>query len=149
MLAGFGAVLLLAACWPVKEVSPPRYGQVMVEMGHRFELTGKAGGVGRFELALFELGEMEELLDEDLPRAALPRVGGTADFASLTAQFRKTSVPDLRKATEAHDVAAFRAAFGLAAQACNQCHQASGHGFVEVSGEPTASVPRTDPPAPR
>ena len=144
-LVGLGAVTLLAACWHPEQVATPRYGQVMVEMGHRFELVGKSGGAGRYDLTLFELGEMEELLDEDLPRAKLPMVGGSANFAALTDDLRKTHMVQLRAAVKARDPKAFRAAFANVSSACNHCHQASGHAFIEIADDPAATVPRTDP----
>ena len=56
----------------------PHFGSVMAEVGRRFELAGRAGLANRFELAAFEVGEIGELFEGELPRAELPKEGPTA-----------------------------------------------------------------------
>jgi hypothetical protein len=36
-------------------------GEVMSQVGHRFEMAGRAAKANRFEMAAFEVGELEEL----------------------------------------------------------------------------------------
>ena len=135
-----------AAASAAKEPAP-RYGAVMAEAGRRFELAGKAVNAGRFELAAFEVEELGELFEEDLPRAELPKEGPTESLPGLADAFLKTHPPELKKAADAKDRAAFTTAFQRAAETCNACHKASGHGFIEVPSVPGKAVPDIDPPA--
>jgi hypothetical protein len=123
----------------------PRYGAVMSEVGKRFELAGRAVSANRFELAAFEVGELRELFEGDLPRAELPKEGPSAILPGLADAFVKTRLPDLEKASVSRDRAAFANAFRAASASCNGCHQASGHGFVVVPPEVGSTVPDLSP----
>ncbi len=122
----------------------PRYGELMAEAGHRFELLGKAGVARRWELADFERSELAEVFD-DLPHAEPPEKNTGADLLALGRGFIDGRLPDLSQSIAAHDPAVFQAAFARAAAACNGCHQASGHAFIEIPQEPGQGVPRLDP----
>lgn len=123
----------------------PHYGAVMVELGHRFEVAGRAMNANRFELAEFEVGEIGEIFEDDLPHAEAPREIKGVDLKGLAEAFAKTHLPELEKATKAKDKAAFATAFTRASETCNGCHKATGHSFIEIPGEPGAAVPRLDP----
>ena len=123
----------------------PRYGAVMSEVGQRFERAGRAATAGRFELAAFEAGELDELFREDLPRADLPKEGSSSALAAESDAFVKAYPARLKTAASARDLAAFSNAFRDAALACNACHQASGHGFIEIPTVPGKPVPNLDP----
>lgn len=120
----------------------------MADVGRRFELLGRAAAAGRLELADYELGEMGEQFVEALPLAALPREGHPEVLPALGTAFLQTAVPDLREALASHDLARVNAAFERTAQACNGCHLASGHGFIEVPTVPGRGVPVTEPVRP-
>ena len=150
-----GAVLL-SACTPsggdhddagqAPTVRVP-FGTAMADVGRRFELLGRAAVAGRYELADYELGEIGEQFEDTLPHAAPPREGHPEVLPELVTAFVATTMPDLQKALGTHDLAAATAAFERAAVACNACHQASGHGFIEVPRVPGRPVPVTDPVA--
>jgi hypothetical protein len=144
--AGRGLSLLvclsLAACKPPAP-APPRYGAVMAEVGRRFELCGRAARSGRFELAEYQLGELEELV-ADLPRAEPPRESARVDLVPIARAFAVEAPPRLAGALKARDAAALAAAWREVAARCNACHQASGHRFIEVPDQPGQSVPRVD-----
>jgi hypothetical protein len=123
----------------------PRYGELMAEVGRRFELSGRSVRAGRLALAAFELEELQEIFDEDLPKAAPPRVNAGADLAGVAGAFRQTNLPELLAAVRARNVRAFGAAYARAAETCNGCHRGSGHEFIEVPALPGAAVPRLDP----
>ncbi|MEO7332118.1 MAG: hypothetical protein ABI193_26315 [Minicystis sp.] len=123
----------------------PHYGTVMVELGHRFEVLGKAMNADRFELAEFEVGEMEEIFEDDLPHATPPREIKGVNLAGLADAFAKTNLPELQKATKGKDKAAFAAAFNRASETCNGCHKATGHSFIEIPNVPGVAVPKLDP----
>ena len=139
----FAAILL--SCSRSAPPAPVRYGPIMAETGRRFELAGRAAAAGRFELAAFEAGELQELFEDDLPRAELPKEGPTATLPALASDFSKTHPPALKKAAAAKDRAAFADAFQRAATACNACHQASGRGFLEIPSALEKSVPNLEP----
>ncbi len=129
---------------PTPPVSARGYGSVMTDVAHRFELLGRASTAGRFELADYELGELEEEL-ESLESASPPKEGHPEVLPGLLANFQKTTVAELRGALTSRDRARFLAAFEHAAGACNACHQASGHGFIEVPTTPGQPIPMTSP----
>jgi hypothetical protein len=122
----------------------PRYGALMSDVGRRFELVGRAGVAHRWDLASFELHELEEVFEE-LPGAKQPGRAGEVNLRGLEQAFTNTHPPELRTALEAQDSAGFVAAFGRAAATCNGCHQATGHRFIEIPEEPGSGVPKLDP----
>jgi mono/diheme cytochrome c family protein len=127
----------------------PRLGNVMVEVARRFETAGRAATGNRFELAEFEVGEIGELFEDDVPNAELPKEGPTAHISAVAKGFLEANVPELKKAAAAKDHDAFGAAFQRAASICNACHQAAAKGFIQVPSEPGNAVPDLDPlPAP-
>jgi mono/diheme cytochrome c family protein len=124
-------------------------GEVMLQVGRRFETAGRAAAANRFELAAFEAGELQELFESDVPRASLPKEGPTAQIPGLAKAFLATAPPELTRAAEAKDGAAFAAAFQRAAAQCNGCHASAEKAFIQVPTVPGQSVPILDPlPAP-
>lgn len=123
------------------------WGSVMADVGRRFELAGRAATANRFELAAFEVDEMQELFEKDLPQAELPKEGPTTVLPGMADAFAKTHPPDLIKAANAKNARAFAEAFQRAAATCNGCHQASGHAFIQISPVPGKPVPDLDPVA--
>ncbi len=120
-------------------------GNVMVQVGRRFEIAGRAAGANRFDLAAFEVGEIEEMFEGDVPSAEMPKEGPTAHIPAMAKAFLDGNAPALRKAAAARDRAAFTAAFARAAAACNACHQASEKAFIQVPTEPGKAVPDLEP----
>jgi hypothetical protein len=120
-------------------------GNVMVEVGRRFETAGRAAVANRFELAEFEAGELEELFEGDVPAAAPPKEGPTAHIPAMAKAFLGAHPPALKKAAQARDAKAFAEAFARAAAACNDCHRASTKAFIQVPAVPGKAVPDVDP----
>jgi hypothetical protein len=120
-------------------------GNVMVQVARRFEIAGRAASANRFELAEFEAGEIEELFEDDVPGAELPKEGPTAHIPAMAKAFLETNAPELKKAAASKDRAAFAVAFQHTASVCNGCHQASAKGFIQVPSEPGSAVPDLDP----
>jgi hypothetical protein len=147
ILAASLALAVAAGCSRAAPADKARFGALMGEAGRRFELFGRAVQAERFELAGYELGELEEIFEDDLPLAAPPKETGKADLASLSAGFLHAELPALRSALASHDRAVVAAAFARAAGGCNPRHAASGHGFIEIPTEAGAGVPRLDAPA--
>ena len=105
----FVIVVFLASCSRAPATNAPRrnYGAVMSDIGHRYELAGRAAAASRFELAAFEVDEMRELFEGDLAHAELPKEGPSAQLASMADAFLKTNAADLSKAAQAKDARAF------------------------------------------
>lgn len=136
---------------PATASEPPRrFGELMDEVGRRFERAGRAARARSWELAAYDLHEIEEVFEDDLPTARVPHEI-TADVRSIGAAFAAGPLEELRDAARAEDEARFAAAFAAAADACNVCHEAAEHAFILVPDVPGAAVPVIDdaPTAPR
>jgi mono/diheme cytochrome c family protein len=140
-------VWFLAGCSRASSTRPPkqRLGSVMVEVGRRFEVAGRASGGNRFELAEYEVSEIEEVFETDIPGAEMPAEGPTAHIVPMAKAFLETNVPELKRAAAAKDRAAFADAFRRAASACNACHAASAKAFIVVPSEPGRAMPDVEP----
>jgi hypothetical protein len=127
----------------------PGLGEVMVQVGRRFEMAGRAAAANRFELAEFEAGELGELFENDVPHASLPKEGPTAQIPAMAKAFLESIPPELTRAAASKDRAVFATAFQHAASMCNACHVSAAKGFIQVPSVPGQSVPLLDPlPAP-
>jgi len=136
------SALVLASCGGGAAEPQRHFGDVMSEVGRRFERAGRAAKAGRWELARYDLDELDEIFEDDVPHAATPP-DVHADLQGLAHAFAVAHPPALRRAAAAHDGAAFEAAFRDAATACNACHAAAHRAFVEVPttwGEPVPVV---------
>jgi len=145
------AVVFVAGCSratpppPEQAAQGPGLGEVMVTVGRRFETAGRAAVANRWELAVFEAGELGELFEEDVPHASPPKEGPTAQLAPMAKAFLASAPPDLAKAAASKDRAAFAAAFERAAAQCNACHAAAEKAFIQVPTVPGQAVPVLDP----
>ncbi len=145
--------LLAVACSPDKPVddapleSTVRIGAVMMETGRRFETAGRASTAARWELAEYEVHEILELFEADMPRALLPGDCNDEIADRMFEDLDRTQLAALRQAAHDRDEEAFRARFARVAASCNGCHTACQVAFVEVPTEPGQTVPRLDPAA--
>ncbi len=120
----------------------------MAEVGRRFERSGRAVLADRWELAAYDLGEISEVFNGDLPTAQMPE-DVHLDIHPMARAFAMASLPALSHAVESRDHAGFDRAFVLAAAACNGCHTAAGKPFIEVPSAPGAEVPSVRSVGPR
>ncbi len=123
--------------------APPRYGPIMVRVGQRYELLGRAIVAGRWELAGYALHELDEELDE-LPGATPPEEVSRDVLGPALASLRQR-MPALAQAVTARDAAAARAAYAAASTTCNACHAAAQHGYLVVPSTPGEAVPSSSP----
>ncbi len=146
--------LSLAACRPdplpvPAPVAPPmpakRFGELMTEVGRRFERVGRAASAERWRLVSYDLAELQELFDDDLTDAVLPP-DAPRNLQAMARSFATSQLPVLAKAATGTDKAAFAQAFSQVATACNACHAASARGFLVVPSGPGAAVPSLDAP---
>jgi len=122
-----------------------RFGALMSEVGRRFELIGRAATAHRWQLAAFELHELQEVFEDDLPHAKPPGEVTGVDLHALESIFLTTHVRELKAAIDARDDKALEKAVARAAATCNGCHEATGHAFIEVPSSPGAPVPNLHP----
>lgn len=135
---------------PAEDAPPPdtiRIGAVMMETGRRFETAGRASTSGRWELAEYEVHEILELFEADMPRALLPGDCNDEVADAMFEDLDRTQLAALRQAAGDRDEQAFRSQFARVSASCNGCHTACQVPFVEVPSEPGGAVPRLDPMA--
>jgi hypothetical protein len=102
----------------------------MMEIGLRFERTGRAAIVGRWELAAYDVDELEEVFRGDLIPSSWTEHAGVARLAH---DFVTATLPALHSAVQRRDRQALEDAFTATARACNACHVAAGMSFIEIS----------------
>jgi hypothetical protein len=117
---------------------------MMVDIGRRFEVAGRAAAASRFELAGFEANEIEGIFRYAVPGAQMPQGGPVAHIPAMAESFAETYPAALKNAAQAKDGRAFAAAFAGAAAGCNACHQVSGKAFIQIPSQPGKSVPDLD-----
>jgi Cytochrome C' len=116
---------------PAQPVYTPRLNNIMIltQLGH-FKLW-YAGAVQNWPLANYELDQI---------RASI-RIAKTLypDSDKSNMDTMRPAAEDLDKAIKANDAASFTSAYGKLTAACNNCHKATGFGFI------TIRVPRLSP----
>lgn len=108
----------------------------MTEVGRRFERIGRAGAAGNWDLAGYDADELDEVFEEDFPRALAP-----AAVHAMGTTFGETQLGALHAAIDSHDDATFRRVFAETAAQCNACHVLGERGMIHVPTEPGQSVP--------
>jgi hypothetical protein len=95
-----------------------------------------AGSAGNWRLAAYEAAELGETFDD------ISNYQATWKSVPV-AQLVKANIEPALKSVDAaiahHDVPAFKGAFGALTAACNTCHKAAQHDFLEIkvpSGDP-------------
>ncbi len=136
------AVALVAACAgsaPRPAAAPRRrLGDAMGEAGQRFNRVGRAVLAGRWELATYDLKELDEIFGEDLAASSWL---GKPKLSELAHQFQSRELAAIRTAVHAKDRDASQQAVAQAARACNECHKAADMGYIEISEALGAEVP--------
>jgi hypothetical protein len=127
--------------------APKHWGELMPEVGHRFERAGRAVLAGRWELASYDLHELDEVLDDDLPHAQQPE-DIHVDLLPMARDLAARGVAAMQRAAQARDRAAFEAAFAQSAALCANCHHAANRAFIEVPTTLGAPVPTLEASAP-
>jgi cytochrome c553 len=119
-----------------QQIYTPRLNNIMIltQLGH-FKLW-YAGAVQNWPLANYELEQIRASIG--LAKTLYP----DSDKSNMD-----TMVPaadDLDKAIKAKDAARFASAFGKLTAACDNCHEATGFGFIKIR-EPRLSPIETSP----
>ncbi len=117
-----------------------RIGHVMVEVGHRIEMAGRAAEASNWGLAGYEVEETLEIFNMDMTRSALP---GVCNDSISDAMYENLldELPELRGAAEREDVDGFAARFATVSSSCNGCHAGCNVAFIRVPDRPGAAIP--------
>ena len=113
----------------------------MDEAGRRFQRAGRAVVAGRWDLATYDLHELDEIFDDDLAGSSWH---GKAELSALAHQFQTRQLAQLQVAVRSRDRGAFEHAAADAARACNACHKKADQGYIEISESLGAEVPLVD-----
>jgi hypothetical protein len=135
------AIVLMSCAHAPKPA--PRLGEAMWEAGWRFQRAGQAARAGRWDLARYDLHELDEVFAEDIARAETH--DEKVDIHKLAREFAQVQLPAMRAAVDAHDMQQFNSAIVAAAKSCNDCHKLVDKPFIEVPLEAGAEVPLLTP----
>lgn len=138
---------------PGEEDPPPgvdpnlRIGHVMVEVGHRFETSGRAAEAGSWGLATYQVQEILEMFQLDMARAALP---GDCNDAVADGMYENllNQLPVMQEAAENENLTGYREHFATASGSCNGCHAGCNVAFIRVPSTPGQEVPVVVPAPP-
>ncbi|MHC4955270.1 MAG: hypothetical protein ACYTGZ_15560 [Planctomycetota bacterium] len=107
----------------------PGFGERMNSFARRFAGLWYAGRSGNFELAKYELHEMEEVIEGIEP---LQKVENGVNINGVLAALENTQLKAMEEAVEAKDKVAFEKAYRETMKACNACHTSSAHEFIRI-----------------
>jgi hypothetical protein len=139
-LATFTVLILTAAGavgageQPGSEPYVPGFGEFMSATQVRHAKLWFAGDARNWDLAVFELDEIKEGL-EDATRLHPTHEG--IPVADMIKANLDAPLSGLAKAIEAKDKNGFTRAFDVLTAACNACHAAAAHAFIKIK-RPTA-----------
>jgi hypothetical protein len=143
------SLLALTACGrqppPVAAIAGepfvPGLGELMSLQQMRHTKLWFAGEAGNWQLASYEIDELEEGFDDIVRLHPTHKDSPVAPKDAIPAMVRPP-LARLRQAVDAHDRDAFRAAFDGLTQQCNSCHQATNFAFNRVQ-RPSANPPQS------
>jgi hypothetical protein len=109
----------------------PGLGELMSLQQMRHEKLWRAADAQNWDLAAYELDELEEGFD-DVVRFHPTHKDAPIPLSSLVPKLMDPPIQAARAAIVAHDTPGFGLAFGALTSACNGCHQATNFGFNVV-----------------
>jgi hypothetical protein len=108
----------------------PGLGEIMGATQMRHAKLWFAGNAKNWELANYELDEIEEGFEDAVKY--YPVFKKDAPISIILEKFTAQPLHDLRFAIEAKDSVKFRKSFNNLTLACNACHQAASQGFIVI-----------------
>ena len=109
----------------------PGLGEIMTLNQMRHAKLWYAGQAGNWELADYELDELQEGFD-DVVKFHPTHKDAPLPLSGLIPKIMDQPIRDLRAAVKAKDAAAFAVAYDAVTAGCNSCHQATNFGFNVV-----------------
>ena len=113
----------------------PGLGEIMGVIQQHHAKLYYAGAKNNWPLADYELGEIQESLEDAVKFN--PTFKG-APVADLVPSLTKASLAQVHQAIEKKDRAAFIEAYNSLSSSCSNCHKAANHPFVQIQA-PTES----------
>ena len=110
----------------------PGLGEIMTLNQMRHSKLWFAGEAGNWDLAAYELDELQEGLD-DAARFHPTHKDSPLPIPALIQKIMTKPMLDLRAAVDKHDPARFHAAYDELTAGCNACHQTTNFGFNVVT----------------
>lgn len=114
---------------PRAEAYIPGFGEIMSLQQMRHAKLWLAGSRGNWALADYEIDELREGF-EDASRLH-PTLEGVP-VGAMIAKLTPAPLEAIRKAIEKKSAADFTKSFDSLTAACNTCHQAANHGFIQI-----------------
>jgi hypothetical protein len=129
------------------EAAAPGVGEIMSGVQLHFAKLYFAGKAQNWQLAEFELHEVEENLDKAVELR--PEENGT-NLVGLADGFKQTQLAALGTAAQHKDWSAFQSAYTEAIGVCNGCHKETTRPFIVITVPAAPPVPNQqwEPPAP-
>jgi hypothetical protein len=128
------AALVVAACSPPPG---PGLGEIMTLNQMRHAKLWFAGEAGNWDLASYELDELQEGFD-DVVTYHPTHKDSPLPLSELVPKIMEQPIRSLRKAIDAKDHALFEESYDDVTEGCNSCHEATQFGFNVVT-RPTGS----------
>ena len=117
---------------PAPPAFTPGLGEIMTLNQMRHAKLWFAGAAGNWDLAKYELDELNEGL-EDAARFHPTHKDVKLPIPDLITKIMTPAVKQLEEAADAKDEARFVKAFDELTDACNRCHEATHFGFNRVT----------------
>ena len=131
----FVAALVLVACAQPPPPTKPvhrRGGELMIEVGARYARLPHEIAADRWELAAYDVHELRETFEDDLP----PRAWGDNPAMQHEAKaFLAGPLAALEASARTRDHAGWAATFDATTKACNACHAVAHVEFIEIGAD--------------
>lgn len=133
LVAATGVFACLACSKPPQaaEIYTPGLGEIMTLNQMRHSKLWFAGEAGNWDLAAYELEELQEGLD-DAARFHPTHKSSPLPIPGLIEKIMSQPMRELSATIKAHDSAGFPVAYDALTAGCNSCHQATNFGFNVV-----------------
>lgn len=123
---------------PAKETPGPGLVEIMmVTQSHHAKLW-LAGNASNWDLADYQVDELKEGLED--AAKGIPEYKGVP-IGRMIENLMMPSIAEVENAIKAKDRAKFVAAYDKMTVACNNCHQGSNRGFIEIQRPATSAFP--------
>lgn len=144
LLLALAALALSVVALVVALGRPSEAGELAYHMAYLERYADKlhfAGEAGHWELARFYLHEIEETAELVIAEG---HVEEGVELAPLVETMLLPAVERAEAAVEAGAPAAFAEAYAGLVAACNSCHEASAHGFIQITVPERTGYPNQD-----
>jgi hypothetical protein len=138
--AGVAVVLItrVATGEPAKESHGPGLVEIMMATQSHHAKLWLAGNASNWDLADYQVDELKEGLED--AAKAIPEYKGVP-IGRMIENLMMPPIAEVENAIKAKDRAKFVAAYDKMTAACNNCHQGSNRGFIDIQRPATSAFP--------